>query len=90
MSEEEMAKQEADVEQQVWWEFAHIQNKAGRWAVVGGMTGCLVLEGHRAVGPGIKTEVHFARAGGCLRTAQEVRTLFHKSSKELAFCCLAG
>lgn len=76
MKQEEMAKEEGDVEQQVWWNFARIQCKARCRAVGGAIVGAPVLEAQHPGGSHTKTEVHFVQAGGCLRTAQEVRTLF--------------
>lgn len=81
--EEKLAKEEAVVEesQQVSRDFAHIQRTAGCRAA-GGAT-AMVLESRRAGVPHMETKVHFAQAGGCLRTAGEMRMTFNKKPQSV-------
>lgn len=85
-----MAKEEAVVEesQQVRRDFARIQSTAGCRAA-GGAT-AVVLESQRAGGPHTETEVHFAQAGGCLRTAEEVRMMFDRRPRSALGICISS
>lgn len=74
------AKKKADVKGQLWQDFARFGCDVGCRAVDGAIAGGLLL-GQRTGGPHTKTEDRFAQVGRCLRTAQEMRTLFDKSIK---------
>lgn len=85
-----MAKEEAVVEesQQVRRDFDRIQRTAGCRAA-GGAT-AVVLESQRAGGPHTETGVHCAQAGGCLRTAEEVRMMFDKRPRSALGICISS